>query len=195
MTEDLLDEVAAHVRDQAATGFFSFPTLVQSTLDFWSDGEPDDVVAAIRTVAEREAGQALARQLKRQQGWPAVTDCDRFDAAFAELESAGIVCRHNFTCCCTCAACEIIQEIQDERERGREIIGCVHYNEQDTEAAVRGQGLYLSYDSVLYSGEASLDIGRRAIAAMEKQGVATTWNGELERRIHVQLDWKRRWPT
>ena len=82
-----------------------------------------------------------------EQSWPAVTDCDRFDAAFADLERAGVACRHNFSCCGNCAAYEIRGEIEAERAKGREIIGCAHYNCQDTESAVERCGFTVAVPS------------------------------------------------
>lgn len=152
------------------------------------DYDPD----ALRPHAERLFKEIIAQQLREQATWPTITDCDRFDAAFAALEASGIVCRHNFSCCGTCAAGEIWDEIDAERAKGRPIVGCVHYNVQTLETAIEGGGVYLSYGSVEEGDESSVAIGHRIVSAMQANGLSVTWDGTIRRRIHVALDWKRR---
>src|SRR5438270_300390 len=84
---------------------------------------------------------------------------------FADLESAGIVCRQNFTCCGNCGGAEIGDEIEQQRELGREICGYTFFHWQDTERAVEGNGLYLSYGSILHGEKAALAAGHQVAAA------------------------------
>jgi hypothetical protein len=184
-----LTEMEQLIARGVANGFADLDEVLNYTLEIVADQYPVD---ALRPHAPRLLQQAIAAHLAQEKDWPAVTDCDRFDAAFEQLEIDGIVCRHNFSCCGTCAAGEIWTEIESERNKGREIIGCAHYNSQDTESAVEGYGLHLSYGSVLRGERPSVDIGHQIAAAMRARGLKVTWDGSLSRRIHVALDWKRR---
>jgi hypothetical protein len=184
-----IDYISSYIRREVASGFADPERIVPNALEIVSDECPPD---ELRPHAERLLRKALAAKVKEEQSWPAVTDCDRFDAAFADLERAGIVCRHDFACCGTCAAAEIWGEIEAERARGREVIGCAHYHHQDTERAIEGYGLYLSYCSVLRGDRPSVDIGRKIARAMRSHGLKVTWNGSVSNGIHVALDWKRR---
>ena len=53
-----------------------------------------------------------------QATWPAETDCDRLDKAFADLEQHGIVARQNFSDCGTCGVAEIPAEIDAAKKSG-----------------------------------------------------------------------------
>ena len=67
-----------------------------------------------RTILAEE----LAALREEMLGWPATTDCDRLDAAFAELEGAGIAARANFTCCSTCGESELGNVMNEVAEQG-----------------------------------------------------------------------------
>lgn len=189
--QEVLANMSDYIRTQVATGFAVYDEIVPDAVEFFSDDCDADV---LRPHVERILRESVEAHVKAQAAWPSVTDCDRLDAAFAELEKLGIVCRQNFSCCGTCAASEIWDEIEAERKKGREIIGCAHYNWQTTESAVEGDGVWLSYGSVVRGERASVDIGHKIADAMRAQGLEVTWNGSLDRRIHVALDWKRRLP-
>jgi hypothetical protein len=194
MTDELrkiVKEMSDYIHRDVAGAFVPADQIVENALEVFSEGYSKTY---LRPHAERLLREAIDAKLKIEQSWPATTDCDRFDAAFADLEGAGIVCRQHFSCCGTCAAGEIWDEIEAERAKGREIIGCAHYNCQDTESAVEGDGIYLSYGSVLRGERPSIDIGHKIAEAMRSHGLKVTWDGSLSRRIHVALDWKRRLP-
>lgn len=127
-----------------------------------------------------------------QAEWPTVTDCDRLDNAFAELKADGIICRQHFSCCGSCGSVEIWDEIAAAQEVGRAVRGYAFYHVQDTEAAVGGHGLYLNYGAVEDGEAAVLSVARKIVAALERHGLRTNWNGQWARRIGVALDWKHR---
>src|SRR5262245_25076918 len=66
--------------------------------------DANDVQAFIGDLFEDESTEALllaavepefAKKRAAEQTWPKETDCDRLDAAFADLSDAGIVALHN----------------------------------------------------------------------------------------------------
>src|SRR5881392_1615750 len=52
----------------------------------------------LRPHGERFTHEQIQAHVSEQAGWPVQTDCDRLDAAFADLEQAGIIARHDFSC-------------------------------------------------------------------------------------------------
>lgn len=56
----------------------------------WARLSPD-VQPRLADVVRTEVRSAIARHIEEQETW-GVTDCDRLDLAFAELESTGIAC-------------------------------------------------------------------------------------------------------
>jgi hypothetical protein len=177
------------IEQDVAAGFSTPEEIVQSAVDIFSDDHDPTV---LRPIARRLFGQAIAKHVAAQAAWPDVTDCDRLDQAFAELEERGIVARQNFADCGTCGVAEIGGEIDAVRKRGRKVRGYTFYHMQDTESAVDGGGLYLNYGSVDDGEKAALAIANEVVGALKRRGLDTDWDGSWKRRIGVKLDWKRR---
>lgn len=185
----LLDDVHSTVRAQVAAGFADGDAIIDTTLAIYED-EADPAV--LLPYVERFVSEVISAHLDEQAHWPAVTDCDRLDTAFAELEQQGIVCRQNFSCCGTCGSAEIWDELATAEEAGLTVRGYAFYHIQDTESAVDGHGLYLNYGAIEDGEAAALQIAREVIATLERHGLRTTWNGRWSQRIGVTLDWQRR---
>jgi len=188
--QKLLDSIHEHVQAAVEAAFESDVDILERTAEAFCDvGLEEDV---IRQHATRSLTKAVEQHLESQKNWPAKTDCDRLDQAFETLESRGIVCRQNYSCCGNCGRVEIGQEITDMRATGREVRGYCFYHQQDTESAVRGGGTCLGYGSVVRGEKASIDIGNEIVKALQDAGLKTDWDGSLAKRILVKLDWKRR---
>jgi hypothetical protein len=166
-------------------GFESDEDIIRTAAEMMEDEHPDeDFEFLIRRV--------LAEELKRHRAhartWPETTDCDRLDRAFAALEQQGIAARQNFTCCQNCGHAEIWEEC-DALPRAR---GYTFFHMQDTESAAEGQGLYLAYGATADSDEARIAVGHAVVRALTDAGLSPQWNGEINRRISVPMDWKKR---
>lgn len=180
---DLEQELREGAVQRVAAGFESQDEIVEGLVEtFGDEADPDE----IRPIARRVTAEALAAHLVAQQTWPVPTDNDRLDRAFAALEAGGIVARQNFTCCQSCGHGEIGDEIGDRPARGY-----TFFHMQDTEAAVDGHGIFLAYGAASPDGDA-VAIGRAIVAALEREGLKPDWDGSLERRIYVRMDWKKR---
>jgi hypothetical protein len=188
-----LEQLARDIELKIRAGFDPLDEIVEYTVE--SVAELEEVSPGfLNRHAPRILTEAVARHREEQKSWPLVTDFDRLERAFDKLESNGIVCRHNFSCCGTCAASEIWDEMAAERDAGRTIRGCAHYNQQTTEGAVDGHGLWFSYGSVDEGDEAQEAVGREIVAAMDREGLETKWSGSVKNTIFVGMDWKRRLP-
>jgi hypothetical protein len=187
--EELIVELREQIESDVAAGFDDAATIVERAVDTF-ENEAD--AAMLEDHAGRFVAEELAAHGERQRGWPDRTDCDRLDAAFAALEIAGVVARQHFTCCGTCGLAEIDREIAAVEAAGTRTRGYTFYHWQDTEAAVDGYGLCLYYGSCFEGEAADLAIGHEIVAELERHGLSVQWNGSLDRRIEVPLDWKRR---
>jgi hypothetical protein len=181
-------DVREYAARAVAEGFDGREALCDNVRDAFEGDAADSSLDAIPEMIDA----AIAAHRRDQQNWPIVTDCDKLDAAFAALEDEGIVARHHFTCCGTCGAAEIGDEIDATVARGHNVEGYTFYHMQDTERAVEGGGLYLNYGSVDNDDERSVAIGRRIARVMLASGLEIDWDGSLGKRIGVTLDWKRR---
>lgn len=205
----LLADFAEQARLVILPGFTRFDDAV-ADLTEWvveSDDELDEDPAtdgAERVTAS--AVPALVRQLwdartSEQRDWTQATDADRLAAAFAALESDGIVARMNFTCCQTCG----FAQIGDEVPAGRSMRGFVYFHQQDAEGLAEEPALLLlafgalgafgAGDQAAYEA-ASLDVGHQIVAAVEAAGLAVAWDGTTARRIALpDLRWRKRLPA
>jgi uncharacterized protein DUF6891 len=187
--QQTLDELRNWIRREVAAGFSTAGDIAENAVEVLSD-EHDEKV--LRTHAMNLTREAIEAHRREQATWPVMTDCDRLDAAFAELERKGIVARQNFTCCQTCGHYEIGDEITVARRAGREVRGYTFYHMQDTESAVEGGGLYLAYGAVPSVDGALVAVGREIVEALHRHGLESKWDGSGNARIFVVLDWKRR---
>jgi hypothetical protein len=171
--------------------------IVEDDVDFFGDSLTSSEVAPI-------VDQVWSERLSIQGGWSDLSDADRLDSAFAELEASGIVARMNFTCCGTCGAAEIGGEVAE----GLSPRGYVFFHMQDADGLVGDEAseLFLGYGAWTPDGSAFADeaayavaataIGREIVRTLEAAGLRVSWDGNLARRICVvDLDWRRRLPV
>jgi hypothetical protein len=157
--------------------------------------EDDDLIIDAKPLIEGEISKLEADQ----KTWPDVTDYDRLHQVLSTLQTEGIVARENFTCCGNCGHAEIGEEIALFNEAGGHAEGYAFFHQQDTESAVDHGGIYLAYGTadLELRGEAydkaSVKIGQRIQKAFETAGMDVVWNGAINQRLHVEIDWKRRW--
>jgi hypothetical protein len=187
--DDVIDELRDLIETDVAAGFMELDGVVEHAVEALED-DADPV--QLRAAASRMGELTFASHLRAQVNWPAVTDCDRLDSAFYELERRGIVARHNFSCCLDCGSSEIWGEVEQAREQGHEIHGCTFYHEQDTERAVHGGGLHLAFQSTEQGDEAAARVGNQIVEVLRAHGLECEWDGSALLRIHVLMDWKRR---
>jgi hypothetical protein len=186
--EDKLNDARDYATMIIRTGFESRDDAIERVADSLADdlNEPELAPAIV--------DEAVGTLVAEQADWPAETDCDRLDRAFVKLNEAGIFARHHYSCCGTCGASEAGAEVQYAHKHGQHVRGYTFYHVQDTEDAVNGDGICLSYGDVEETDEGSVAIAEEVRAALEREGLKVTWDGDIHRRLVVDLDWKRRWP-
>jgi len=193
--DELLCDAQATTESLVAGGFDSFADVVEIVADQLDDAydllgrEPKVTVTemALRMVAER-----WKSQLHAQASWSELTDCDRLDAAFSELDDRRIVARQNFWCCQSCALSHIWKEADGWPGDPR---GYVLYHQQATEhAAVEGDDLWLSYGSSDQQDDTVVVIANEVVAVLKDYGLDASWNGDRATKIRVVLRWQRRLP-
>jgi hypothetical protein len=185
------DDLHDFIKVQVAAGYAPIGEIVEEAVQvFVADTTAD--ANALRGAALAVADRALSAHVADQANWPDTTDCDRLDAAFAELDQAGIVARQHFSCCGTCGAHEIHDEMDQAEKAGTPARGYTFFHVQDTEHAVGGDLLYLSYGAVNRDKTASVAVGNEVVAALRRHGLSPAWNGKHAHRIALPLTWQRR---
>ncbi|HLT09333.1 MAG TPA: hypothetical protein VK028_00830 [Micromonosporaceae bacterium] len=186
---ELFDALHDFVRLQVAAGYTPADQIVDDAVEEFAERAGD--LAALRSAAKAITERALANHLAEQASWEEQTDCDRLDAAFAELDANGIVARQHFSCCGLCGNQEI-KDVMDQVEKsGQTVRGFTFFHVQDTAHAVAGESLYLSYGSADADGDA-VAIGHEVVGVLERHGLKPWWNGKRAHRIALPLTWRRR---
>jgi hypothetical protein len=186
---DALADLEQFIATLVAAGFDTPEEILQAASDYLA-GDLDQRRIDLESGPMLE--RALAAHAAAEAGWPALTDCDRLDAAFAALEQQGVIARQNFSCCGNCGSSEIWGEIDAARDAGDPAYGYAFYHIQDTENAADGGALFLNYGAVDEGEAAALSVAHEIVDALKAKGLETDWDGSWDRRIGVSLDWKRR---
>ncbi|MDT5025006.1 MAG: hypothetical protein QOE61_1432 [Micromonosporaceae bacterium] len=185
------DDLHDFIKVQVAAGYAPMGEIVDDAVEVFAADTTADA-NALRDAALAVADRALSAHVADQASWPETTDCDRLDAAFAELDRAGIVARQHFSCCGTCGAHEIHDEMDQAEKAGTPARGYTFFHVQDTEHAVGGNLLYLSYGAVNRDKTASVAVGHEVVAMLGQHGLSPAWNGKHAHRIALPLTWQRR---
>ena len=184
---DTLDEIRRLIDRRVAGGFDGRGAILEDAKDYARDAKLEGQDDAIT----RHLDDALACHRREQESWTRPTDCDRLDAAFAALEAEGIVARQHFSCCSTCGHVDVGGEIRAASQQ-RPVDGYVFYHVQNTESAAESGTLYLSYGATKKGDEPAVAVARRIVAAIERSGLKTEWNGRADTCVVVSgMDWKR----
>ena len=83
LTKQIRREIRAFIESDVVAGFDTPAEIVESVVGVFCDEVP---VETLRPLAEKLVARAVERQGDEQADWPEVTDNDRLDAAFKELE-------------------------------------------------------------------------------------------------------------
>ncbi|MBY0312359.1 MAG: hypothetical protein K2W85_09840 [Phycisphaerales bacterium] len=193
----MIDELSAFIRLGLRAGFQSEAAIEEAAIEnFGDEYGGDDLARCVKAMMSEFFAELDAERLS----WPAVTDCDRLDASFEELNAIGIMARHDWWCCNTCGSAAM----PDEYARlgglwgGTPIVGYVFYHRQQTESAVEGGGIFLGYGTTDFVStdeeyqERSVRIAHMAQKVFESHELAVTWDGTFERKLFVDLRWQRR---
>lgn len=171
------------------SGFYGSDEIVEMVLEHCF---LEDIPVNVNTLT-RAVRDEIEDKLEDQQSWPAVTDCERLDRIFDELNNEGIIALSNVGFNET----EALEEIHAVYvKRGGEfegVRGYCFYHADDVERAVSGQGLYLSYGASDAEPEKSVRVGALIRERLRAAGLSVEWNGTLGKRLQVYpLQWQRR---
>ncbi len=192
LSPDDFDDLHEFIRVQVGAGYASADEIVADAVDMFEDASLDH--GALHSAARALTDREFAAHLVEQGEWPDQTDCDRLDAAFGELDGAGILARQHFSCCATCGVYEIRDELNRAEKVGHPARGFTFFHVQDTQHAIAGESLYLSYGAADKDKAASVAIGHEVVAALGRHGLSPEWNGKHAHRIALPILWQRRRP-
>jgi hypothetical protein len=148
--------------------------------------EPGVDEAAMRAAIHDEFRKKAAAEAE----WPATTDCDRLDAAFAKLETQGICALPNAGYEMSDGYTEVAEA---EHARQRDYRGYCFYHGQDVEKALAGHGVHIVFGAMNDDPAEGVKVGRTVRDALLEQGLQIAWNETIEQRLHIPgILWRRR---
>jgi hypothetical protein len=131
---------------------------------------------------------------QEEQTWPKITDCDKINTLFENLNSKGIIALQNAGYTMSDGHSDV-NEIIAER-KGNNIIGYCFYYGQDLKRSVIDQGLTLAFGGLKNSPEESSRVANLICTSIKENGFDHDWNGDPKNRITIfPLLWKRRFSS
>jgi hypothetical protein len=124
---------------------------------------------------------------------PAIKEAQvRLNKAFVSLRKLGLLAWQSFSCCPSCASCEIANEVEtlSEAQRNR-IKGAVFYTKQ--QGFENGKsGTYLSFGDIKTTkvgtvGISTKEVGKLVVTCLKEAGLSVTWNGKPTTCIWVDV--------
>ncbi|QDT94308.1 DUF6891 domain-containing protein [Gimesia algae] len=171
------------------SGFYDKTDLMRvfcEEMDAPGDLDETQVAAAIDA--------RLAAHRAEQKNWPAVTDCDRLDQAFAGMKKRGLITLENAGNTQT-DGYDIFQVYLAEHPHPETVIGYCFYHNQDLERAVDGLPLYLAFGPVDPKDEKTkgAEIGNIIREELEQGGLEVEWQGTFNDQLRVPgMVWQKR---
>lgn len=160
---------------------------------------PADVTPADAQWLGAEVARLWAAKLRDEATWPAATDCDRLETAFAALEATGIIALHQAGTEPSDGFTEVVEVYDGIGGEASGAIGYCFYHQQDVEIAIKGHGLAIFFGDIdrgtlLADAANAVAIGQRVVAELNKAGLATVWSGQSDRCIELPaIVWQKRY--
>lgn len=190
MSDQLDAEILLEIDWRVRAGFYDKSDLMRIICEEIYAREDIDEALVSKSIDVR-----IKKHEADQKVWPAVTDCDRLDSAFAALNKRGVIALQNAGNTQT-DGYEIAEVYHEEHPNPKSVIGYCFYHNQDLERVVDGDVLYLSFGPVDPKEEASkgVEVGNIIREELQKAGLKVEWNGTFDDRLRViDLVWQRRY--
>ncbi len=138
----------------------------------------------------------VARQKAERESWPAVTDCDKLDRAFAALRADNILAIHNAGLTPSEGIAEMSEQYHTAGGEKSGVVGYCFYHRQDMEYALKHRSLGLAFGDINGDAVRGIEIGARVRAALELAGLQVAWSGSIDDKLDITgFHWLRRKPA
>lgn len=136
--------------------------------------------------------EKISLKLIEEKKWPKITHNDLLDKLFRKLNNSGFIALHNVKNFAS-GLDEATDIFQDQIEPKSSLQGFCFYQWQDTEVAINGGGLRISYGDLDNNKEFIIKIGNKLIEEIKKIFPKAEWNGDQEKKILIpNFKWRKR---
>lgn len=180
-----LDEyILDSIRRWVWSGFYSRKQIDDMISDILEDGADEPFLRA--SVEPEFEKKAVA-----EESWPATTDCDRLDFAFAELNRRGIIALQNAGYTISDGHSDVAEELHKRGRAG--VKGYCFYHGQDLERAIDGGGLMIAFGDLDDDKIQKTEVGKFVSDVLKWFEFDVEWNCDSETRISLpRINWQRR---
>jgi hypothetical protein len=136
----------------------------------------------------------LEQHKKEQADFPEVTDCDRLDAAFVDLEQQGVLTAQNagYT---QSDGFDVISEKYSRltKKQQKASVGFVFFHQQDLERVLEGKKLLLAFGAGHGDSKQDVEAGKLIQKVLTAHGFKVKWNGKSDTRLEIsKFIWQKR---
>lgn len=190
MSEDqqfIFDSIYTQVR----SGFYSLEEVHNNIIEEIEDNGFEDEISI--EWAQEQINFVNDHLLEESKSWESITQTQRLIEAFDELAESKIIALHYpgyTTDDGEYEVTEVERALIDNDEKSE---GYCFYHGQDLERAVRGEGLYISFQKINNESDAvSKEVAKKIVAVLEKNGLKIEWNGKATSRIYIpDFKWQK----
>lgn len=177
----------AQVRDLVWAGFDTPADVFEQVREAWDWDQPLDT-DWLRALVDREARS----KRDAEKRWPAQTDNDRLEAAFEALDARGVIALHNAGYTMQDGLSDVAEALH-ERAGAAHLAGYCFYHQQDVEAALEEDALFLAFGDMHGDADQSRAVAQSVVDVLQAHGFAVVWPGDVHARIKIEpFKWQRR---
>lgn len=190
MSEDqqfIFDSIYTQIR----SGFYSLEDVQNNILEEIEDNGFADEIS--EEWAYDQINRVNEELLKESESWGTATQTNRLIDAFDELAESKIIALHYSGFTIEDGEYEVVEVERTLIDNGEKSDGYCFYHGQDLERAVRGEGLYISFQKINNESDAvSREVAKKIITVLEKHDLKVDWNGKATSRIFLpDFKWER----
>lgn len=190
MSEDqqfIFDSIYTQVR----SGFYSLEDIQNNIIEEIEDNGFEDEIS--EDWAYEQIDRVNEELLKESESWGDDTQTNRLIAAFDELAESKIIALHYTGFTNDDGEYEVTEVERTLIDNDEKSEGYCFYHGQDMERAVRGEGLYISFQKIdNVSDVVSREVAKKIVEVLEKHNLKVDWNGKAATRIFLpEFKWER----
>jgi hypothetical protein len=131
---------------------------------------------------------------KEQATFPEVTDCDRLDAAFADLEQQGVLTAQNAGYTQSDGFDDISERYAGlSKKQQKTFVGFVFFHGQDLERVLESRKLLLAFGAGNGDSKQDIKAGKLVQKVLTAHGFKVEWNGKSDTRLELAtFTWQKR---
>lgn len=190
MSEDqqfIFDSIYTQVR----SGFYSLEEVQANIIVEIEDNGFEDEIS--EEWAYEHINNVYDEMIKESESWEDNTQTQRLIDAFDELAASKIIAIHYPGYTDEDGEYEVNEIERALIDNDHKSEGYCFYHGQDLEGAVRGEGLYLTFQKINNVSDAVCkEVAKKIIAVLEKHQLKVDWNGKANTRIFLpDFKWQK----